>query len=168
MIARGCCCTIGTLGRQKRDKVWGVSKVLVGGTGRTPILRAYHLAILSWPLLVSYLHSPLQHFPEPVVPLFFILLHSQHPSCSVLILKHFFSPLILNSCLHHLFVFLYSSCFYPTGSYHFFDPPSKYLSFLFVSIFLCSTNSLFTHILFIPQILLFVHLKIFMSPLLDS
>jgi hypothetical protein len=93
-------------------------------------------------------------FPWSCHSLFFILLYPQHPSCSVSILKHFFSPLILDSWVHHLFTFLYNSCLYPSGSYHFFYPPSKYLSHLFVSILLCSTNFLFKHILFIPQIFL--------------
>jgi hypothetical protein len=71
--------------------------------------------------------------------------------------------------VRHLFAFLYSSCFYPSVSYHFFDPPSKHLSHLFVSILLCSTNSLFTHILFIPQILLLSLILKYLSPLfLDS
>jgi hypothetical protein len=148
MLARGCDYTIGTPSRQKRDKVWGVGKVLVGGTGRTAILRAYHLAILSWPLLVTYLHSPLQHFPEGVIPLFFILLHSQHPSHSVPILKLFFSPLIFDSWVHHLFAFLYSSCFYPSGSCHFFEP---HLNIFLTCLcqFFCVPPTLCSHIFFL-------------------
>ena len=153
MIARGCGYTIGTCPSKEEQglRCWQSTcrrnrkdSHFEGPPSCHPFLTfTGYLSALTTSAFPWSCHSFIFYPPASSAPILF---------CAHL-KTFFFSPLILDSWVHHLFTFLCSSCFYPSGSFHFFYPPSKYLSHLFVSI-LCSTNFLFTHILFIPQILI--------------